>query len=309
MSEFKLPIQKSSPNRIWLGENDSSEICIVYELDEANDPWRTGKFDIQFGRHIVITPTEDPKSTEEVKACLITHYTKSESLKETFSRLSSIELIKQRPSTSGGVIKIFRDLIDLFEVKKLSPEEVRGVWGELFAIHSGHSVELMCQSWNRNKKSKYDFSDQTYHLEVKTFLPNQIVATLSYEQSSVPEGCECAMLLVCTQDDPMGQSVHDLYESILSRLEPGSELAAAFIRAYTGKINADFESANLHTFDFNAAVASKTYFDMRSVPKPKCVPSEIISLKFKIDLSTVAPWDPRPDALFMTDGRNQKMLT
>ena len=74
---------------------------------------------------------------------------------------------------------------------------------------------------------------------------------------------------------------------------PTSDVAKRFTRMYVAKIS-DFSNATLHRFDYTGAISSKSYFDMNHVPRPGSIPSEVVSLNFKVDLEGVEHWDDRP---------------
>ena len=294
MHELKVTEIKTSGRRIWITKNPDEQACVIYELPDDGQAWRTSNFVLEFGRQLKIQPQSGGLPAESITACVVTHRTTEDHLKKLFCKVSVNELLEKKPESPLEIIGIFRDMVSLFKTGQLSNEEIRGVWGELVAILSSADQQCLCESWNRSITAQYDFSHNTNHLEIKTTSNTEKTPTLSLRQCSVPTGNSCALVLIPAIEDQSGKTIHELYEEIIELILPTSDIAKKFTRMYVAKIKADFSNATLHRFDYTGAISSKSYFDMNHVPRPGSIPSEVVSLNFKVDLEGVERWDDRP---------------
>lgn len=199
-----------------------------------------------------------------------------------------LEKIGETPSQQVLLTEI-QKIIDLFRRFSAPPlKTIQGLWAELFVIERANNPKYLVKSWHTSAIDTFDFNDGTDKIEVKSTSRNNRIHHLSHNQLTPNKGSNVVIASIQIVQSGMGKSIHDLRESIESKLnEP--DLRFKLIDVITKTLGADFDKAHECCFDYALACDSYRLFDINDIPCiDSCsIPEEIDNIHYDCNLSSV----------------------
>jgi hypothetical protein len=169
-----------------------------------------------------------------------------------------------------------------------SPQEVSGLWAELWVIARSGFVARALEVWREDSFERFDFSWEFSCAEVKSTVFSQRVHEFSLEQLRIPVDGRGFIVSLLLQPIAGGVSVLELVDEIEGALKNMPELRKKLWRNVTKSLGKEFSDKLDKRFDPSFAERNLTIFDMSDVPKiePPYDP-RISSVRFSVDLSAV----------------------
>lgn len=211
------------------------------------------------------------------------------------SIFSRIKEISEPEKYTNQLIKHFYKWAEFFEDKpnsKLSVEEIKGLWGELFILHeilsdsSEVSADFILESWKGPFDQSNDFVFDTKNMEVKTKdTSNSLIKISSEFQLEVEMKKGLELIIISLKSDLLlGESLRDLVSKILKIIR--DKLGDPFI-LYRALRQKSLSLDNLKEYNnYKFKAASKVIYDCSHKSFPKLVrsniPVEITNLSYKI---------------------------
>jgi len=219
------------------------------------------------------------------------------------SLYEKIKNINDAKKSSKELIYSFYKWADFFEDKlntKLSIEEIKGLFGELFVLNelledsNSIRVNSILESWKGPYDTTNDFVFDTKNIEVKTKEESKYYVKISSEyqlEKEFDKGLE--LLIVSVNIDLInGESIHDLLNKIVKYLRINSGDASILYKALNQK-GLTLESVkqyNNHKF----IVVKSDLYDCNLDDFPKLsvsnIPEEITGLRYKLRVNTLSPF-------------------
>ncbi|MFZ3173401.1 MAG: PD-(D/E)XK motif protein [Thiobacillus sp.] len=200
--------------------------------------------------------------------------------------------IEELPDDSGTreLESCISQLHDLFRGLSLpSSREVSGLWAELFVIwksgNPAHAVSL----WHEDQYDRFDFSNNTVHLEVKSTIRELRAHEFALEQLQPPAGGTGFVASLMLQPLTGGIGVLDIAQEIEPAISEMPRLKQKLWKNIAKALGADFSDKLDKRFDPTFAEKSLALYLMSDIPRPD-TPSDprVTALRFLSDLTTVS---------------------
>lgn len=181
------------------------------------------------------------------------------------------------------------NLVNLFRrLSKPAKKTIQGLWTELLFIDQSNDIEYVIKSWHHSKSDRYDFNDGIDKVEIKSTSKNERVHRFSLSQ--IEEVKKTLIIIGSTFSIETGNGLcaNDLMESIKKKIsDPSLKLKVHNIVVDT--MGDKFQHVFDVYFDYNFALNSISYYDVKDVPKisSRAVPNEVTNLKFDCNLSNI----------------------
>ncbi len=219
------------------------------------------------------------------------------------SLYSKIKDINDADESSKELIYSFYKWADFFEDKlntKLSIEEIKGLFGELFVLNellndsNSDRINSILKSWKGPYDTTNDFVFETKNIEVKTKDESKQIVKISSEfqlEQEFDKGLE--LLIVSVKVDLInGESIHDLLNKIVKYLRINSGDALILYKAINQK-GLTVESVKQYNNHKFIVVETKLY-DSNKDGFPKLsksnIPQEITGLQYRLRITTLSPF-------------------
>ena len=192
----------------------------------------------------------------------------------------------QQDQVSSGVDR----LVELFHgLGSPTVEEVKGMWGELAIIAASNDPKVLLTAWHLRPREVHDFAAGNHRIEVKTSSGIH-VHSFSLHQLTPPANCVLVVASMLLAEQVDGASILDLTAMIKNRVElPGLRLRLDEVVAST--LGQDWLRASSVRFSRERALESLRWYDGSRLPRIRAehVPPEVSEVRFRVDLSSVAP--------------------
>ena len=219
------------------------------------------------------------------------------------SLYEKIKSINNAKKSSEELIYSFYKWADFFEDKiniKLSIEEVKGLFGELFVLNelledsSFVEVNSTLNAWKGPYDTTNDFVFDTKNIEVKTKEESKYFVKISSEyqlEKEFDKGLE--LLIVSVKIDLInGESIHDLLIKIVKYLRANSGDSSIIYKALNQK-GLTLESVKQYNNHKFIVIKTELYdCNINGFPKLSVsnIPKEITGLRYKLRISTLFPF-------------------
>lgn len=198
--------------------------------------------------------------------------TLSNMISKFINQKSSFEQIK---SDIEELLKIYEEMRDLSHASAI------GLWGELYLILNSKDPKMWGDSYHQNTNDRYDFSFESFSLEIKTTELQRRVHSFSYRQLADPSG-KLYIGSIMINASSGGQSLLELInDSRFFGLDCKSlNKARLKILNYTennqSSIRKKYELANPEK--------GILFYDSVMIPRPNINSSAILEVSFKVDM-------------------------
>lgn len=181
------------------------------------------------------------------------------------------------------------NLVNLFRsLSKPAKKTIHGLWTELLFINQSNDIEYVIKSWHQGKNDRYDFNDGVDKVEIKSTSKNDRIHRFSLSQLQEIKDTVIIIGSTFAVETGKGMSANDLIESIKEKVSNPS-LMLKIHNTVADTMGDEFERIFDIYFDYNLALNSILYFDIREIPKiiSKDIPNEISNVKYDCILSHV----------------------
>lgn len=194
-------------------------------------------------------------------------------------------------SDSQSLIRYLAEILRLLQSDPLpTPEEIKGLWGELWLIRASPDSEAIVRGWHGRSTDKVDFDLDGTLLEVKCHEGRQRIHSLRLDQLELrPEAT--FLVSLCVAASPGGDSVMDLVRDVSDRLD-----VTLFRRLMTCVLSVTGENVDLVT-DYRFTLwpdVPPIAVPAPKVPRPLVSDPRVSNVSFRVDLSDVRGADVRP---------------
>lgn len=207
----------------------------------------------------------------------VTEATQMRAVAGVFSGL--LEINAQYGSAGAAI----HSLKKLFEegLVELEPRNVTGLIGELCVIGAASDKDSAVACWHSNKDAVYDFSWDTFRLEVKSTRGTSRIHNFSSHQLPAPAGVSLQIASVLVATTEIGQTLGDLVNLVIQDLE--EELATKVLNQCFAQLGMSPYAVVEPVFDIVASTANIEFFDQLDIPTPE--PSDgVNSMKWEATL-------------------------
>lgn len=181
------------------------------------------------------------------------------------------------------------NLINLFRsLSKPAKKTIQGLWTELLFIDQSIDTEYVIKSWHQGKNDRYDFNDGIDKVEIKSTSKNDRIHRFSLSQLQKIEDTLVIIGSTFAVETGKGKSANDLIESINKKISDPS-LMLKIHNTVAETMGDNFQHIFDIYFDYNYALNSILYFNIRDIPKisSEALPSQITNVKFDCNLSNI----------------------
>ena len=194
------------------------------------------------------------------------------------------------PNPSFAHIKVeLNNLVNLFRsLSKPAKKTIQGLWTELLFIDQSIDTEYVIKSWHQGKNDRYDFNDGIDKVEIKSTSKNDRIHRFSLSQLQKIEDTLVIIGSTFAVETGKGKSANDLIESINKKISDPS-LMLKIHNTVAETMGDNFQHIFDIYFDYNYALNSILYFNIRDIPKisSEALPSQITNVKFDCNLSNI----------------------
>jgi hypothetical protein len=165
--------------------------------------------------------------------------------------------------------------------------DMTGIWAELFLLHKVADPMYATTAWHSDRSSRYDFTDDGHHVEVKAATHAERKHFFSASQLDPPAQVLIASLVLDQSD--RGPSVLDLYQQTAVRLASSREAGDKLHRQVMALVGSRIAEADDTRFDAQAAAENLRFYRAADVPQIGTpFPDGVSNVHFTADLTTVA---------------------
>ena len=275
---------------IRIGKNEDGLPAILLEPGESTSFIDRPLKHIEIKHNVEATHKEN----DEIKLTLFTIIelnNDDDDLIEYFLKVSEsiVSKLPDDPSIEDFK-KAFQSFVKIFEkMMSVSNKTVQGLWAELLFISLSESPDFFIESWHSDPNLIYDFSHKDEGLEIKSTQSDSRESHFSLLQLNPPEDFKLIVVsFIVNKTTSYGKSIQDLTNELSERINIENRLKLLEVIAQTlGETKKD---GIMTTFDFESAMNSIKYFDVKSVPKINKVdvPDGVSGVKFKSNLRCIS---------------------
>jgi hypothetical protein len=181
------------------------------------------------------------------------------------------------------------NLINLFRsLSKPAKKTIQGLWTELLFINQSNDVEYVIKSWHKGKNDRYDFNDGIDKVEIKSTSKNDRIHRFSLSQLKEIKDTVIIIGSTFTVETGKGINANDLIETISEKVSDPS-LILKIYHEVAETMGDEFENIFDIYFDYNLALNSIQYFDVRDIPNlsDNFISPAITNVKYDCNLSNV----------------------
>lgn len=233
--------------------------------------------------------TEDGELEDQF--CLVSCDGAAPELHELFVRCVSAA-VEELPGSCGTkeLESCILRLSNLFRaLASPSAREISGLWAELFVILRSEDPERALSLWHADQFDRFDFSNSTLHLEVKSTVKAIRSHEFSLEQLQPPSTGEGLVASVMLQPLSNGVGVLDLARSIEAKIVGMPRLRQKLWENVALTLGVDFSDGLDRRFDLSYADRGFAIYAMNDVPKPEApTDPRVTAVRFVSDLIDIA---------------------
>lgn len=181
------------------------------------------------------------------------------------------------------------NLVNLFRSLSKPPKKtIQGLWTELLFIEQGKDMEYLINSWHQTKNDRYDFNDGIDKIEIKSTNKNERIHRFSLTQLAEVKDVLVIIGSTFTLETGKGLCANDLIESIKAKVTDAG-LMFKIYNVVSKTMGQEVERIYDVYFDYNLALSSIQYFDVRDIPKISAegISPSITNVKYDCNLSKV----------------------
>ncbi len=190
----------------------------------------------------------------------------------------------------GAVAQAVDRLVRLFQAMASTPRNtVQGLWAELFLIAraSDAAAERLVSAWHALTGDRYDFSEGSVRMEVKSSSTRTRVHRFALEQLMPVAGTRVIVASVFVERSGAGTSIEDLGQEVRISLRSRPDLAARLDEMVIATLGTAWEHASQDRFDRELAEQSLRFYEANEVPRVAQPPVEVSEVHFDSDLSSI----------------------
>ena len=181
------------------------------------------------------------------------------------------------------------NLVNLFRsLSKPAKKTIQGLWTELLFINQSNNIEYVIKSWHQGKNDRYDFNDGIDKVEIKSTSKSDRIHRFSLSQLQEIKDTLIIIGSTFTVETGKGINANDLIETIREKISDPS-LMLKIHNTVAETMGDNFQHIFDIYFDYNYALNSILYFNIRDIPKISsgALPSQITNVKFDCNLSNI----------------------
>jgi len=169
-----------------------------------------------------------------------------------------------------------------------TPSEIKGLWAELWLIHSASNPGALVAGWHSRARDKIDFSVGGMALEVKCHEGRERLHRLRLDQLELSPDTTY-LVSVCVASSPTGYTILDLVGRIGYRLSDSDRALVA--RQVVSVVGADVGVASEFKFEVWPDLPPVAV-PARVVPRPRVEDPQVVKdVEFVVDISNAARAD------------------
>lgn len=187
----------------------------------------------------------------------------------------------------NNLIKLFRSL------SKPAQKTIQGLWTELLFILQSNDVEYVIKSWHQDKNDLYDFNDGIDKVEVKSTSKSNRIHRFNLSQLQEIKDTLIIIGSTFTVETGKGINANEIIEKIREKVSDTS-LILKIYNVVADTMGDDFERIFDIYFDYNLALNSIKYFNVKDIPKISndLISQAITNIKYDCNLTHVNSIDP-----------------
>jgi len=218
---------------------------------------------------------------------IITLKTKEDDIEDYFIELCLIFIKRLGAKPTLDSVKVqYEKLESIFiRLSKTSNYSIIGLWGELFLIAISKDPAYVINSWHKEHNDKFDFNDGIDKIEAKTTTQNRRIHNFEIKQLKEFDNSLTIIASIITVEIDKGKSIRNLIDYI--KLNVNEEIFEKLILKTFDVIGDNINECSERRFDFKMAESQTKFYLSQEIPKPGQVPSNILELKFRVDLEGV----------------------
>ena len=163
------------------------------------------------------------------------------------------------------------------------------MWAELFVILTCGDVARALALWHGDQFDRFDFSNETMRLEVKSSVRGVRIHDFALEQLEPPATGRAAVASLLLQPLTGGVGILDLARDIEMSVSDLPSLKQKLWENVAASLGVDFSEKLDKRFDLVFAAKNLVLYEMRDIPAPpRPVDSRITNVRFCSDLATVS---------------------
>lgn len=288
-SDFQA-IPLSNTRKDFLAKNDKgAPVFLLHDasLAQYNPGINFRYLSAQF--HATCRINTDHDQIED-QFCIILCDAEAPELHELFIRCISaaIENLPEKCTTRELEVCISQ-LRDLFRsLAQPSRREISGLWAELFVILNCGNPLRALSSWHEDQFDRFDFSNESLRVEVKSTVRNVRAHEFSLEQLQAPKNGKGFIISILLQPLTGGIGVLDLARAVETKAKGYPHLKQKLWENVAQTLGTDFSDRLDKRFDEAFAERGLMVFTMHDIPCPNAPADPRVSeLRFVSDLTSV----------------------
>lgn len=208
-------------------------------------------------------------------------------------------LLGQR--TRADIGSAMAAIAELFQMIEEPPHKsVQAVWSELLLIERSSDTSRMLAAWRSGVHDKYDFSEGSQRIEVKSSSRGSRIHTFSLDQLLAPQGVTIIIASLLARELVGGSSIRSLVAGIREKCSDPA-LLVKLETVISRTLGASTLQAFEITFDLPYALQELRYYSAASIPTVNLpVPSGVSNVRFDAELMRSTYLDP--DVLKLEQG-------
>lgn len=199
-----------------------------------------------------------------------------------------IKKLPHKPKTNDLKVEIDK-LINLFSKLSQPPKKTtQGLWSELLVIQQSNNIDYLVKSWHNEITDKFDFNDGIDKVEVKSTSTSRRKHNFSIEQLNPNINSSLLIASLFVVETGIGKSIYDLITLIEKKLKD-KNILLSINEKVTECLGKDFEKSFYMCYDYQLAVDSLAFYDIKDIPKIESfnIPSELSNVRFDCDLTRI----------------------
>lgn len=280
MSQTEFVIQQAAPGG-YFARTPADDLCLLMQTNDERFPSgrSAGGITLEFHRRVSFS-VEGASffSNAAILTC------KDSALEPTFRTLSldiaSRAIAEQSPASTAKILQELSAWEALLRsVRRLTPEEELGLWGELYTILLNDNVPGAVQAWVGPDNGPVDFLGGGVGLEVKT-TRNRLRHSFSHRQTTGQDGVRPTFVLSiwAGDDHSTGETVDELIKRILACAIDEPLFESRLLRL--GYLRSSSPPNGMRL----SALESPKWFAVESIPKVRSFDPGIIDIRYTASL-------------------------
>jgi hypothetical protein len=276
----------------YVGKDSNERACILIAVRDHDTrhrpPIRLESLEVQFDvQSLIKAAGEITQGMFTVIRCRsiepeLVHYFLS--IGETILRV-----LGSQPTRSSIAHAINRLAIIFQRIQSPPIRSASGLFGELFLIKRSSNPKNVLAAWRIGDYSRFDFSSGDIRLDVKTATGRLRSHTFTYDQCNPPPGTVAVVASLFVERIASGISLHELIQQIDDLVGDDGDLLMKLHETVAETLGKSIREALVIRFDERLASASLEFYDLRSIPAIRALPTGVSDVHFRSELSGLKP--------------------